>query len=86
LCCEVDHLISLELGGSNRPANLWPEPYDIVWNAKVKDKLENRLHKMVCAGEIDLSTAQKAIAKDWIAAYQQYEGAAPMEKRKRRRR
>jgi hypothetical protein len=27
---------------------------------------------MVCAGELDLATAQKAIAKDWISAYQQY--------------
>ncbi|MCU1302808.1 MAG: hypothetical protein JWQ87_3092 [Candidatus Sulfotelmatobacter sp.] len=88
VCCEVDHLISLELGGSNRAANLWPEPYDILWNARVKDKLENRLHKMVCAGELALPTAQKAIAKDWIAAYQRYEGAEPTtaEKRKRRRR
>jgi hypothetical protein len=26
-CCEVDHLISLELGGSNDVKNLWPQPY-----------------------------------------------------------
>src|SRR6266436_10277202 len=38
ICCEVDHLISLELGGSNRLNNLWPEPYDITWNAHVKDR------------------------------------------------
>jgi 5-methylcytosine-specific restriction endonuclease McrA len=25
--CEVDHLISIELGGSNDQHNLWPEPY-----------------------------------------------------------
>jgi hypothetical protein len=25
---EVDHLISLELGGSNSVRNLWPEPYN----------------------------------------------------------
>jgi hypothetical protein len=25
-CCEVDHLIPLELGGSNDMKNLWPEP------------------------------------------------------------
>jgi hypothetical protein len=57
---------------TNRATNLWPEPYDIVWNAHVKDRLEGRLHRMVCAGELDLATAQKAIAKDWISAYQQY--------------
>src|SRR5438128_10566916 len=37
--CEVDHLISLELGGANTTANLWPQPYDGVWNAIDKDRL-----------------------------------------------
>jgi hypothetical protein len=72
ICCEVDHLIPLELGGSNRARNLWPEPYNIEWNARVKDRLERRLHTLVCHGEIDLHTAQKAIAQDWIAAYREY--------------
>jgi hypothetical protein len=27
---------------------------------------------MVCAGKVDLSTAQKDIASDWIAAYKKY--------------
>ena len=41
--CELDHLISLELGGSNDPRNLWPESYDSQpWNAHVKDHLETR--------------------------------------------
>jgi hypothetical protein len=26
--CEIDHLISLELGGANTIDNLWPQPYD----------------------------------------------------------
>src|SRR5260370_13774173 len=73
VCCEVYHLISLELGGSNRLRNLWPEPYDIVWNAHVKDRLENRLHQMVCAGQLDLTIAQQAIASDWFAPYKRYE-------------
>ena len=72
ICCEVDHLIPLELGGSNRASNLWAEPYDIEWNARVKDRLEGRLHRLVCAGKLDLALAQKAIAKDWIAAYRLY--------------
>jgi hypothetical protein len=70
---EVDHLISLELGGSNSVRNLWPEPYSgIEWNAHVKDALEDRLHSMVCKGEIEMSAAQDAIATDWIAAYKRY--------------
>src|SRR5579862_1996722 len=59
VCYEVDHLIALELGGSNRLSNLWPERYDITWNAHVKDQLENRLHEMVCTGQLDLATAQR---------------------------
>lgn len=70
---EVDHLISLELGGSNSIKNLWPQSYKTQpWNAHVKDRLENELHKEVCSGKIDLKTAQRDISKDWIAAYKRY--------------
>jgi hypothetical protein len=69
---EVDHLISLELGGSNSIKNLWPESYTGDWNAHIKDKLENQLHNLVCNKKIDLKTAQQDIATDWIAAYKQY--------------
>ena len=70
---EVDHLISLELGGSNSIKNLWPQSYVTQpWNAHVKDKLENELHDEVCSGKIDLPTAQHEIAADWIAAYKKY--------------
>jgi hypothetical protein len=72
---EVDHLISLELGGSNDIKNLWPESYQSEpWNAHVKDKLEDRLHSLVCAGRMSLEEAQRAIARDWIAAYLQWIG------------
>jgi hypothetical protein len=75
---EVDHLISLELGGSNSIRNLWPESYETEpWNAQVKDRLENELHRRVCAGEMPLAVAQRAIATDWIAAYRQYVGPSP---------
>jgi hypothetical protein len=70
---EVDHLISLELGGSNDIKNLWPQSYTSApYNAHLKDALENRLHAMVCAGKLDLATAQREIAGNWIAAYQAY--------------
>lgn len=76
--CEVDHLISLELGGANDERNLWPEPYDgTAWNAHVKDKLENKLHALVCAKTISLTDAQNAIRMNWIAAYKQYVGPDP---------
>ena len=70
---EVDYLITPELGGATDIRNLWPEPYqDTVWNAHVKDQLEDRLHRMVCRGDLDLTTAQRDISTDWIAAYRKY--------------
>jgi hypothetical protein len=71
---EVDHLVSLELGGSNSIRNLWPEPYAGRWNARVKDQLENRLHDLVCAGDLSLRGAQRREADNWIAAYRRYVG------------
>lgn len=67
--CEVDHLVSLELGGSNDPKNLWPEVYAPRPGAHEKDVVENWLHAEVCAGRKPLSEAQRAIASDWIAVY-----------------
>jgi hypothetical protein len=74
---EVDHLIPLELGGSNSVRNLWPESYSGTWNARKKDALENRLHKLACAGSLPLEQAQKAITADWITAYQKYVSTGP---------
>jgi hypothetical protein len=83
---EVDHLISLELGGSNSIKNLWPESYKTKpWNAHVKDKVENKLHIMICSDKIDLKTAQQEIATDWIAAYQKYVSPTPEEGSKKPR-
>jgi hypothetical protein len=70
---EVDHLIPLELGGSNSIKNLWPESHrTLPWNAQVKDRLEGKLHELVCSGQLDLKTAQQAIALNWIEAYKLY--------------
>jgi hypothetical protein len=70
--CEVDHLIALEIGGSNDKRNLWPQSYQTKpWNAHVKDRLENRMHKEVCNGDISLTEAQQEMAADWINLYKQ---------------
>lgn len=66
-CYEIDHLISLELGGADVQANLWPQPYDGEHNAHDKDKVENRLHRLVCSGAMKLEDAQTCIASDWLA-------------------
>lgn len=70
---EVDYLISPALGGADQVRNFWPQPYgNTIWTANTKDALEDRLHGLVCAGEVDLATAQQEIARDWIAAYKKY--------------
>jgi hypothetical protein len=71
---EVDHLISLELGGSNDITNLWPEPYAGRWGARTKDVLENKLHDLVCSGALTLPYAQHIEGTNWAAAYRTYVG------------
>jgi hypothetical protein len=66
---EIDHLISLELGGSNDMRNLWPQPYFPRPGAKEKDVVENWLHAQVCSGKMPLATAQQSIATDWYQIY-----------------
>lgn len=66
---EVDHLISLELGGSNDISNLWPELADPTPGFHQKDQVENYLHKQVCDGKLSLKQAQQEIAMDWLKVY-----------------
>jgi hypothetical protein len=74
---EIDHIVSLELGGSNSIANLYPEPGAGAANYHVKDRLENRLHALVCSGAIGLRAAQSGIARDWEALYRRVFGVVP---------
>jgi anti-sigma factor RsiW len=69
---EVDYLVTPALGGADDIHNLWPHSHSAVWNARVKDALEDRLREMVCAGNLDLGEAQQEIATDWISAYKKY--------------
>lgn len=71
---EIDYLITPDLGGADSVRNMWPQPYSTAWNARVKDRLEQRLHQMVCNGQMDLPTAQRELAADWIGAYRKYLG------------
>jgi hypothetical protein len=69
---EVDYLVTPALGGSDDIRNLWPHSYSSLWNARVKDALEDRLRDMVCDGELELADAQREIAGNWIEAYKKY--------------
>jgi hypothetical protein len=70
---EVDYLITPALGGADDIHNLWPQSFTAtVWNAHVKDELEDRLRELVCDGQLDLATAQREIAANWVEAYKKY--------------
>lgn len=63
---ELDHLASLELGGSpTAVANLWIEPGSIP---NPKDAVEGALNHAVCSGRVTLAAAQRAIMTDWVTA------------------
>ena len=72
---EVDHLVSLELGGSNDISNLWPEAAVPKPGFHEKDKVENYLHAQVCSGAVSLQQAQIEIATNWLNIYNHMPGA-----------
>jgi hypothetical protein len=68
--CELDHLVSLELGGADTLDNIWPQcgPMGVALARryfKQKDTVENYLAAQVKSSAMDLSTAQMGIAQDW---------------------
>lgn len=73
---ELDHLVPLELGGASDVRNLWPEqnigkPSEFdpgAAGSNAKDGVEDRLHQVVCGGQVSLSAAQQAIVGDWTTA------------------
>ena len=74
---EIDHFISLELGGANDINNLWPQPYcddSKCFGARQKDVVETNLHRRICSKKITLEEAQKIIMTDWIQEYKSIKG------------
>ena len=77
---EIDHIVSLELGGSNDIANLYPEEAKFADGSPgyhVKDRLENKVHDLVCSGAMTLRAAQRSIASNWENLYKRVFGSAP---------
>lgn len=66
---ELDHIISLALGGSSDIANLFPESGSGPANYHAKDRLETKLHQMVCSGRITLASARDGLATNWQQLY-----------------
>lgn len=69
---ELDHYVSLELGGSPTSTNnLWMEAYEtpIGIGARQKDTIESELKRRVCLGSLSLKDAQNIIMTDWYAEF-----------------
>jgi len=67
---QMDHLITPEVGGANDIKNLWPQSLvSRPWNAHMKDKLENHLHREICQGRMSPNHAQTLLTLDWIDSY-----------------
>lgn len=63
---EEDHLVALEDGGSPRnPTNLWPEYLYGAGGALQKDKVENTIHALICAGKISVMRGASLLEGDW---------------------
>ena len=80
--CELDHLVSLELGGADTLDNIWPQcgPNRAVLKNryfKRKDTVENYLAWLVKNDRMDLDEAQHGIAKDWTQYLEKAEQACP---------
>ena len=64
-----DHVVPLELGGSDGCDNLWPQPRA---EAKRKDRLENALNYHLCVcHDVSLAEAQESMRR-WIEAYPRF--------------
>ena len=80
---EIDHFVSLELGGANDIQNLWPEPYAVLvkgekLGARQKDVVETGLHRMMENGVLSLKEVQAIIRKDWVRAYHEIKAKQPI--------
>lgn len=62
LLYTIDHLVPLELCGTNDIRNLWPQPR---LEALVKDREEAALASQVKSGALTLQEAQQRILTHW---------------------
>lgn len=66
---EIDHLVPLEVGGSNSLANLFAEPAAPQPGFHEKDRLEDTIRAGVCDRGDDLRLRQRQVARDWVSLF-----------------
>ena len=60
---EIDHIVPLELGGSNDPRNLFPQPYPFY---VMKDHMEDFMRDEVCDHGLKLASAQQFFVRQYV--------------------
>lgn len=68
----LDLLIPIQLGGAITPANVWPMPPMHGVSFHAKEVLNQRVHTLVCHGEMPLDKAQQEMATDWVGMWAKY--------------
>lgn len=74
----MDHVIPLEVGGANDITNLFPQAKSgpPTAGSLTKDRLENKMHELMCCGAVDIDTAQAAFGTTsnhtWVDSYNKY--------------
>ena len=76
MATRCDHLVPVQIGGSNAVANLWPQHYAAPWGVRAKDRLDVMLRTLVCSGRLSLDSARRQEATNWIKAYKRYVSGA----------
>ena len=71
---EIDHRVPRCAGGADHVANLWPQCYSGAWSAILKDRLEVRVCKDICNGDLTVDEAQDIFLGDWHEGYRRYFG------------
>jgi hypothetical protein len=88
MVCELDHIISLEIGGADTLENIWPQcgPSRAVLRNrffKQKDAVEHFLAGEVAAHRMALADVQRGIAEDWTQFLPAARQAAAVKKKKK---
>lgn len=68
---HFDYLVPLNLGGSPEITNLWPVTVKGIGFYQ-KEQLNAALRDKVCSGELDLSTVQQQLIKNWYTLWLKY--------------
>ena len=77
---EIDHIVCARARRLQRHREPLPGEGDLPPRPgyHVKDKLENKLHDLVCAGAMTLRTRQTGIASNWQTLYKKVFGNDPV--------